>query len=278
MKTSLIIMAAGMGSRFGGLKQMEPFGPNGETIMDYSVKDALLAGFDTVTVVIKHAMEADFRATVGDRLAKICDLRYAFQELDALPASFTPPPERTRPFGTGQAVLVARDTVEGPFAVINSDDFYGRGSFVLLNRALRAGSTAAMVGYPLENTLTENGTVNRGICRVADGKLIGVTEAEGIDRNSGYPAGTVVSMNMWGFTPDFFDVLEAGFTDFLSSMKNPLKDEYYLPFAVDAEIRAGRMSVDVLKTDEQWYGVTYREDAAVLRRAIADMHRRGLYS
>ena len=176
-------------------------------------------------------------------------------------------------------MLCAAKEIDAPFAVINSDDFYGRGSYSLLHDALiRDGFSAAMVGFALGNTLTENGTVNRGICKLKDGMLAGVVEHEGIDRSSGIPLDTVVSMNMWGFLPSFLDRLDDSLRAFLRDMKNPLKDEIYLPFVVDEEIRAGRLSVQVLKTAEQWYGVTYRSDAEALRAAIADMTRKGLYS
>ncbi len=277
-RTNLVVMAAGMGSRFGGLKQMEPFGPNGEAILDYSVTDAVCAGFDRTVVIIRREMEKDFREAIGRRLEAKTDLRYVFQENDRLPKGFSISPERTRPLGTGHAVLCARDEIDAPFAVINSDDFYGRESYRILHAALTDGNlSAAMVGFRLGKTLTENGTVNRGVCEVKDGVLLGVREHEGIDKSSGIPLDTVVSMNMWGFRPDFLDCLGAALERFLSNMKNPLKDEIYLPFVVDEEIRAGRLSVKVLTTSEQWYGVTYRQDAEALRNAIAKMTNDGIY-
>ena len=277
-RTNLVVMAAGMGSRFGGLKQMEPFGPRGEAILDYSVTDAVAAGFDRTVVIIRRAMEKDFRETVGRRIEALCDVRYVFQENDLIPEGYSVSPERTRPLGTGHAVLCARDEIDAPFAVINSDDFYGRGSYAILHEALCADElSAAMVGFELGKTLTENGTVNRGICDVRAGVLCGVREREGIDKSSGIPLDTIVSMNMWGFRPDFLDRLGEAFESFLGSMKNPLKDEIYLPFVVDEEIRAGRLSVKVLTTPEQWYGVTYRSDAEALREAIAKMTKDGIY-
>ena len=277
-RTNLVVMAAGMGSRFGGLKQMEPFGPRGEAILDYSVADAVSAGFDRTVIIIRRAMEKDFRECIGRRIEALCDVRYVFQENDLIPEGFSVSPDRTRPLGTGHAVLCAREEIDAPFAVINSDDFYGRGSYAILHEALcDDGLSAAMVGFRLGKTLTENGTVNRGICDVRDGLLAGVCEREGIDRNSGIPLDTVVSMNMWGFRPDFLDRLDEALRRFLSDMKNPLKDEIYLPFVVDEEIRAGRLSVKVLTTPEQWYGVTYRSDADALREAIARMTREGIY-
>ena len=277
-KTNLVVMAAGMGSRFGGLKQMEPFGPRGEAILDYSVCDAVHAGFDRTVVILRRSMEKDFRETIGRRIEAVTDVRYAFQENDLLPEGFSVPSERTRPLGTGHAVLCAASEIDAPFAVINSDDFYGRESYRILHEALvDDGLSAAMVGFRLGNTLTENGTVNRGICEVRDGMLAGVRECEGIDRASGIPLDTIVSMNMWGFRPDFLGALDAAFRAFLSNMKDPLKQEIYLPFAVDEEIRAGRLAVKVLTTPAQWYGVTYRSDAEALRRAIAKMTEEGLY-
>ena len=277
-RTNLVVMAAGMGSRFGGLKQMEPFGPHGEAILDYSVADAVAAGFDRTVIIIRRAMEKDFRETIGRRIEALCDVRYVFQDNDLIPEGFSVSPERTRPLGTGHAVLCAREEIDAPFAVINSDDFYGRGSYAILHEALVDDSlSAAMVGFRLGKTLTENGTVNRGICEVKDGMLLGVCEREGIDRSSGFPLDTIVSMNMWGFRPDFLDRLGEAFERFLSNMKNPLKDEIYLPFVVDEELRAGRLSVKVLATPEQWYGVTYRSDAQTLRAAIAKMTKEGIY-
>ena len=277
-RTNLVVMAAGMGSRFGGLKQTEPFGPNGEAILDYSVADAVSAGFDRTVVIIRREMEKDFREVIGRRLEAKTDVRYAFQENDNLPKGFSVSPERTRPLGTGHAVLSARDEIDAPFAVINSDDFYGRESFRILHGALTDDSlSAAMVGFRLGKTLTENGTVNRGICEVKDGMLLGVCEREGIDRESGIPLDAIVSMNMWGFRPDFLDSLEGAFERFLWGMKDPLRDEIYLPFVVDEEIRARRLSVRVLTTPEQWYGVTYRQDAESLRKAIAEMIKSGIY-
>ena len=271
-------MAAGMGSRFGGLKQMEPFGPHGEAILDYSVADAVECGFDRAVIIIRRGMEKDFRDAIGRRIEKLCDVRYAFQENDLIPAGYSVPSERTRPLGTGHAVLCAQKEIDAPFAVINSDDFYGRESYRILHSALTGeGFSAAMVGFALGKTLTENGTVNRGICEVRDRHLVGVCEREGIDKNSGIPLDTIVSMNMWGFRPDFLDRLGEAFERFLSSMKNSLKDEIYLPFVVDEEIRGGRLSVEVLQTPEKWYGVTYRSDAEALREAILKMTKEGIY-
>ena len=271
-------MAAGMGSRFGGLKQMEPFGPRGEAILDYSVTDAVTAGFDRAVIIIRRSMEKDFRESIGRRIEALTDVRYVFQENDLIPEGFSVSPERTRPLGTGHAVLCAREEIDAPFAVINSDDFYGRESYRILHDALVAdGFSAAMVGFHLGKTLTENGTVNRGICDVQNGILAGVREAEGLDKNCGLPLDTIVSMNMWGFRPDFLDSLDLALRAFLTDMKNPMKDEIYLPFVVDQEIKKGNLAVEVLTTPEQWFGVTYRSDAQALRLAIAKMTQEGFY-
>ena len=277
-KITLLVMAAGMGSRFGGLKQIEPFGPNGETILDYSVADAAKAGFGRAVIVLRRSMLSDFRETVGRRIEKLLDVRYALQENDLIPAGFSVVAERTRPLGTAHAVWCAREHLDTPFGVVNSDDFYGGGSYRVLADALTSTDlSACMVGYRLGNTLSETGTVNRGICAVKNGLLTGIEERCGIDKTSGIPLGTVVSMNMWGFRPDFTARLDADLRAFLPAMKDPLKDELYLPGVVDGAIRDGSLSVRVLETAEKWYGVTYREDAASLRAAIAKMIAEGKY-
>jgi len=277
-KITLLVMAAGMGSRFGGLKQIEPFGPNGETILDYSVYDAAKAGFGRAVIVLRRSMLSDFRESVGRRIEKLIDVRYALQENDLIPSGFTVPAERTRPLGTAHAVWCAREHLDAPFAVVNSDDFYGGASYLALADALTSpGLSACMVGYRLGNTLSETGTVNRGICTVSNGLLTGITERCGIDKNSGVPLDAVVSMNMWGFRPDFVARLDSELRAFLPAMKDPLKDELYLPGVVDGAIRDGSLSVRVLDSPEKWYGVTYREDAASLRAAIAGMIAAGKY-
>ena len=275
---TLLVMAAGMGSRFGGLKQIEPFGPNGETILDYSVTAAAAAGFGRAVIVLRRSMLADFRETVGRRIEKLLDVRYAVQENDLIPAGYSVPAERTRPLGTAHAVWCAREHLDAPFAVVNSDDFYGGGSYRVLYDALTAPDlSACMVGYRLGNTLSETGTVNRGICSLSGEYLAGIEERFNIDKNSGIPLDTVVSMNMWGFRPDLTDRLDAELRAFIPNMKDPLKDELYLPGVVDDAIRDGSLSVKVLETPEKWYGVTYREDAASLRAAIARMIAEGKY-
>lgn len=275
---TLVIMAAGMGSRFGGLKQVEPLGPDGQAIIDYSVYDAVEAGFDSVVVIIKKAIEQDFRSIVGKRIEKQCDVHYVFQETDScLPAGFTLPAERKKPWGTGHAVLCARDAVKTPFAVINADDFYGKASFAALYDHLSSDEEMCMVGFDLGNTLTENGTVSRGVCATEGGYLRSVTEHTALDRSCGLPMSTTVSMNMWGLHPDFFDVLERDFSEFLQNLRNPEKDEFYLPFAIDRLIREEGVRCRVLHSPDRWYGVTYQNDAATVRNAIREMTEKGMY-
>ena len=275
---TLVIMAAGMGSRFGGLKQVEPLGPDGQAIIDYSVYDAVEAGFKSVVVIIKKAIEQDFRSIVGKRIEKQCDVHYVFQETDScMPAGFTLPAERKKPWGTGHAVLCARDAVKTPFAVINADDFYGKASFAALYDHLSSGKEMCMVGFDLGNTLTENGTVSRGVCETEDGYLRSVTEHTALDRSCGLPMSTTVSMNMWGLHPDFFDVLERDFSEFLQNLRNAEKDEFYLPFAIDRLIREEGVRCRVLHSPDRWYGVTYQNDAATVRNAIREMTEKGMY-
>ncbi len=285
MDATLVVMAAGMGSRFGGLKQAEPVGPKGEAILDFSVYDAKQAGFNKVVFVIKHSIEEIFKQTVGSRISKMIDVEYVFQETDALPAGYTCPPGREKPWGTGQAVLCCREAVRTPFAVINADDYYGRSAFAQIYRQLCAGGEDyCMVGYRLGNTVTENGTVSRGVCRVEDGCLSDIVEVGGIgpdcrtsDRKVLDP-GTVVSMNMWGFTPDFFRYLEEDFTAFLDAKGSELKAEFYLPGVVDRLIREKLRRVRVLIAEDKWYGVTYKEDKPQVVSAIRALVENGHYS
>ncbi len=277
-KTTLVVLAAGMGSRFGGLKQMEPFGPHGETIVDYSVFDAVRAGFDRAVIIIKKSIEKDFREIVGRRLEKMTDVAYAFQEADKLPAGYTAPEGRTKPYGTAHAILCARDLVNTPFCVVNSDDFYGAESYKLVHDFLeKEDKDYCIAGYRLGNTLTENGTVNRGVCTVENGYLTHIVETLSIDRNSGIPLDTLVSMNMWGLQTDIFDALEGGMLEYLQNMTNPLKDEFYLPVFIDEMIGRGEVKCRMLETDAKWFGVTYRDDAPALKAAIAKMTAEGKY-
>ena len=268
--TTLLIMAAGMGSRFGGLKQLAPLGPHGELLLDYSVYDAAEAGFQKFVFIIKKELEHDFRTLLGKRLEARYDVSYVFQDAEL-------PEGRVKPWGTGHAVLCAKGTVHTPFAVINADDYYGRSSYRLLQQHLTNDSAMCMVGFALGNTLTENGTVSRGVCRVENGYLKQITEHTALDKSSGIPLDTTVSMNMWGLQPAVFDVLEQEFQAFLSALSNPQKDEFFLPAAIDRMIQTGQAQVKVLKTDEKWYGVTYPDDAAAVRAALAALTKKGLY-
>lgn len=273
----LVIMAAGIGSRFGGLKQIAPIGPNGEIIVDYSVLDAVKSGFSKVVFIIKKDIEKDFREAIGRRIEKIADVEYAFQEIDKVPLGLRVPDGRTKPWGTAHAVWCAKDAVSTSFAVINADDFYGRGAFKTIYDYLTGTGGTCMVGYRLGNTLTEHGTVSRGVCDIADGMLVGVTEHTALDKNSGIPLDTIVSMNMWGFEHGIFDEIENQFSDFYNGMKNPQKDEFYLPSVVDSMIKNKAVKVRVLDTDEKWYGITYKEDVIPVRAAIDGLIRKGIY-
>ena len=275
--TTLLIMAAGMGSRFGGLKQMAPLGPSGQVIIDYSVYDAKAAGFDKVVLIIKKENEKDFREMAGRRIEQLIDVSYVFQSPEALPAGFSLPEGRVKPWGTGHAVLSARKAVTTPFAVINADDYYGAESYRLMHAQLVSGEPSSMVGFALGNTLTESGTVSRGVCTVRDGYLESVVEHTALDKNSGIPLDTVVSMNLWGFGTEIFSALESDFRSFLATMPDPLKSEFYLPAVVDREIRERGARYRVLPTSERWYGVTCREDAEGVRAAIARMTEEGKY-
>ena len=276
-KTELLIMAAGMGSRFGGLKQIEPLGPGGESILDFSVYDAKKAGFDRAIIVIKKAIEKDFRESCGKRIEKMIDTEYVFQELDELPKGFSVPDGRIKPWGTGHAVLCAKNAITAPFAVINADDFYGFGAYKLIHGFLANNDGMCMVGYTLKNTLTENGTVARGVCEVENGILKSVTEHTSIDKNSGIPLDSVVSMNMWGFDTEIFPFLEKEFELFLDENKENTKAEFFLPSAVTKRINEQKKTVSVLETDEKWYGVTYREDAVSVKNAMTEFINKGMY-
>lgn len=282
MDTTLIVMAAGMGSRFGGLKQMEPIGPSGEFLMDFSAFDAKEAGFTKAVFVIKKEMEADFKRIVGNRVSKYIDIDYVFQEMDSLPKG------RTKPWGTGHAILCCKDKITTPFAIINADDYYGKKAYVEINNYLhdmKNGETA-LVGYELAQTTTENGTVTRGVCQVEDGYLTGIRETKGI---SGFtycedgktvhtlPEDSIVSMNMWGFGTEIFDYLEREFEIFKKE-KDIMKDEFLIPIVVDKLIKKGETKVKVLKSTDRWYGMTYREDKDVVVAAMKKFCEDGLYN
>ncbi|MBR7163812.1 MAG: nucleotidyltransferase [Clostridia bacterium] len=286
-KITLAVMAAGMGSRFGGLKQIEPVGPNGEIIIDYSVYDAKKAGFDKVVFIIKKEIEKDFREVMGRRIEKMIDVDYAFQELDKLPEGFSVPDGRTKPWGTGHAILCARDLIDTPFAVINADDYYGSYAYKTMAEHLKAGTEDySMVGFLLKNTLTENGTVARGVCEAENGYLKTITERTKI-QDSKYtedgenwitlPEDTIVSMNLWGFDTSIFTYLEKGFTTFCKSRLTEEKSEFFLPSVVDSLIQSNEKKVRVLSTPEKWYGVTYREDKEMVKAAMEKFVAEGKY-
>jgi len=299
-KPVLVVLAAGMGSRYGGLKQVDPVGNHGQLIIDYSIYDARRAGFETVVFVIKHAIEDTFKAAIGDRLCQVMDVRYAFQEIDDLPEGYAVPEGRTKPWGTSHAVLAAREVVHGPFAVINADDYYGPEGYQKIYDYLSAhpdtpeGYAYAMVGYELRKTVTEHGSVARGVC-VTDpqGNLETVTERTCIEKDgenarfsedggatwTPLPGDTTVSMNLWGFTRSFIDEAQAGFPAFLDKAlkENPAKGEYFLPSVVSRLIDEGKAKVKVLTSADKWYGVTYHEDKETVVSAIASMTAAGLY-
>ena len=297
-KPILVVMAAGMGSRYGGLKQIDPVGKNGEIIMDFSIFDALRAGFSKVVVIIKEEMKEDFMEVIGNRISKYIPIEYAFQKLDALPEGFTVPEGRVKPWGTGHAVLTAKEHIDAPFVVINADDFYGAEAYAKIAQFLENSEDDekvhwAMVGYYLKNTLSENGRVARGVCVDEDGVLTTVVERTHIEKREDGPAFTedggetwhaldeeaIVSMNFWGFTPCFMEALEKGFKKFLAEdmPKKPLTAEYFLPFEVNDQIRAGTADVQVLKSADKWYGVTYKDDKPVVMQALAGMMADGTY-
>lgn len=291
----LVVMAAGMGSRYGGLKQIDPVGPNGQIIMHYSIYDAWKAGFRRVVFIIKEELLDAFRERIGNAAEKLMQVDYVFQSPDKLPEGCTMPEGRTKPLGTGHAIYCVRGVVSEPFAVINADDFYGAQAFQCLYDYLKDAQDDdkyryCMVGYRVENTLTENGTVSRGICEADEnGYLADIVERTAISRDANgvisdpeageIAEGTLVSMNMWGFTPSFLDELEAGLRTFMTDElpKNPAKGEYYLPFAVDHLIQNGQATAKVLQTSAQWYGVTYKEDKPVVVDALRRMTEAGLY-
>lgn len=278
-KTTLVVMAAGMGSRFGGLKQIAPIGPNGEIIIDFSAYDAKEAGFSKVVFIIKKAIEHDFREAAGKRIEKMTDVEYVFQELDKLPAGFSVPEGREKPWGTGHAILCAKDAIHTPFAVINADDYYGKNAYKIIHDYLVENKKICMVGYKLGNTLTENGTVTRGVCDTDNnGFLTSVTETFSLDKNSGIPLDTTVSMNMWGFDNSIFGELETEFVKFLGNLENPLKSEFLLPCIVDKMIKEKGEKVKVLTTNDRWYGVTYKEDVEPVKAAIKKLVDEGLYN
>ncbi len=295
MNCTLVIMAAGMGSRFGGIKQLEPVGPSGEIIMDYSVYAAKKAGFTKVVFIIRRDIEEAFKEAIGNRMAKEIEVEYVFQDMEALPEGYEVPTGRTKPWGTGQAILSIKGTVNEPFAVINADDYYGEEGFKKICDFLKnAKSTAdkyniCMVGFELGNTLSDNGAVTRGVCEVnEENKLVDICETSGIEKvdgviksdieGQGLQDTTPVSMNMWGFTPEFLNELEGRFASFLDQIEgNELKAEYLLPTIVGDLIEEGKADVTVLSSSDKWFGVTYKEDKQVVVDSFAKLVEEGVY-
>lgn len=286
-EATLVVMAAGMGSRFGGLKQVEPIGPKGEALLDFSAYDAKKAGFTKIVFIIKHEIEKEFKELVGKRIEKIIDVEYAFQEIDKLPDGYKAPVDRAKPWGTGHAIYCCRDIVKTPFAVINADDYYGKSAFQkIYNHLKEEKNDYCMVGFRLANTLTENGSVSRGVCEIVDGKLKAVTERTKIvdckyteDDVNWIPLSpdTVVSMNMWGFTPDIFKYIERDLITFLNEKIDVPKAEFYLPSVASNVINNNEKDVTVLVAEDKWYGVTYKEDKDDVVKAIAEKIKAGEY-
>lgn len=298
-KATLVVMAAGMGSRFGGgIKQLEPVGPNGEIIMDYSVYDAMEAGFDKVVFVIRKDLEKDFKEIIGNRMEKVVEVAYAFQEKDDIPEPYrTQYADRQKPWGTGQAILCCKDVVKEPFLVINADDYYGKEAYIEAYKHLTSAeqtsekTQVSMVGFVLGNTLSDNGSVTRGICSVdEDGLLTDIVETYNIfktetgavvrseDGEMEVDVNAPVSMNMWGLQPQFFEILETGFVEFLErSASNYQKAEYLLPTIVGGLLRSGEADVTVLKSNDQWFGVTYKEDKPYVVASIRRLVEQGVY-
>ena len=290
MKPTLFVLAAGMGSRYGGLKQLDPLGPNGETIMDYSIYDALQAGFGKVVFVIRKDFEQDFREKILSKYEGHLPVEVVFQSTDKLPEGYSCPEDRTKPWGTNHAVLMGKDAIKEPFAVINADDFYGRNAFEVIAKELSRErdhkGDYCMVGFRVGNTMTENGSVARGVCETTDGKLTSVVERTAIsydkdgrivftDENGveqTLAPNTPVSMNLWGFTPDYFDYSEREFRKFLDKDLNPPKAEFFIPICID-----GEATVKVLDTDSKWFGVTYAADRPGVVAKFAELHENGTY-
>lgn len=281
MNTTLVVMAAGMGSRFGGLKQAEPITADGKCILDFSVYDAKAAGFDKVVFIIREDMEDDFKRLVGDRIAKTIDVEYVFQSSAELPEG------RKKPFGTGHAIYCCADVVKTPFAIINADDYYGHNAFFEIQSHLASAKKGeyAMTAYHLGNTLSKNGTVSRGVCETKDGYLEKVTEVTkiGPDRSCVFggnetilPEETPVSMNLWGLTPDIFDILKEEYAKFLANA-DLMKDEFFIPSVISKAVDTGKATVKVFKNTDKWYGITYREDLQEVKDAIGGYINDGLY-
>lgn len=295
MKPTLFVLAAGMGSRYGGLKQLDPLGPNGETIMDYSIYDAMQAGFGKVVFVIRKDFEEDFRNKILSKYEGHIPVEVVFQSTDALPEGFTCPADRTKPWGTNHAVLMGKDVIKEPFAVINADDFYGRDAFAVMAKELMRERDKkgdyCMVGFRVGNTMTENGSVARGVCATKDGLLSSIVERTAISYDANHDIvfndengvechlvpTTPVSMNLWGFTPDYFDYSEREFVKFLEKDLNTPKAEFFIPLVIDTLINSGEATVKVLDTDSKWFGVTYAADRPGVVEKFAELHNNGTY-
>lgn len=295
MKPTLFVLAAGMGSRYGGLKQLDSLGPNGETIMDYSIYDAVKSGFGKVVFVIRKDFEQEFRDKIISKYEGHVLVEVVFQSTDALPEGFVCPADRSKPWGTNHAVLMGKDAIKEPFAVINADDFYGRDAFEVIAKELsrehdRKGDYC-MVGFRVGNTMTENGSVARGVCENKDGLLTSVVERTAISYNDKHDIvftdengveqtlapNTPVSMNLWGFTPDYFDFSEREFVKFLNKDLNTPKAEFFIPLVIDTLINSGEATVKVLDTDSKWFGVTYAADRPGVVAKFAELHKNGTY-
>ena len=305
MKTALVVMAAGIGSRFGGgIKQLEPVGLHGEVIMDYSIHDAIEAGFNKIVFIIRKDLQEAFKEIIGDRIEALCEklgieVAYVFQELSAIPKGMTCPANRQKPWGTGQAVLACKGVVTEPFAVINADDYYGKEAFVklhdfLLTSTKERAMDLCMAGFVLKNTLSDNGGVTRGVCRMDDkGYLTGVDETSGIEKvvrdgvicaqtvDKEIDADSLVSMNMWGLTPAFIDLLDRGFVEFFEEIQGDpekqVSSEYLLPIYIDRLLKKGQVTVKVLETGDKWFGVTYKEDKDVVVQSFKELIEKGIY-
>ncbi len=294
-KLTLLVLAAGMGSRYGGLKQVDPMGPSGETLLDYSVSDALRVGFERIVFIIRRDIEAEFRERIGSRYKGNVAVDYVFQQLDFLPNGFSVPADRTKPWGTAHAIWCAREAVTEPFAAINADDFYGRETYEVIGKFLKVAAPAsprfAMAGYRLDHTLSEHGSVARGVCQVdASGKLVTISECTGIERleseilqkDAGgstrkFRGDEPVSMNFWGLTPAIFPLIEDQLAAFLSTSCSDPKAECYIPVVIGEMIARGQATLDVLPTAADWFGVTYREDKPQVMRALERLHSGGVY-
>ena len=293
MKTTLLIMAAGMGSRFGeGIKQLEPVDNNNHIIMDYSIHDAIEAGFNKVVFIIRKDLEEQFKKVIGDRISDVCanynvTVDYAFQDINDIPGTL--PEGRTKPWGTGQAVLAAKNIIDSPFLAINADDYYGKEAFKAVHEFLINGGKSCMAGFVLNNTLSDNGSVTRGICKMdSDNNLTEIIETkniikigdEAIAHDQALDINSLVSMNMWGLTPDFLDVLEEGFNEFFEKevSQDPLKSEYLIPVFIGQLLEQGKMNVKVLRTNDTWYGMTYKEDVITVKERFSEMLENNFYS